>query len=182
MKIFSPFKVLTIACALFLNMPAIAATTDALSDSEITTEVKGKIFAQPGMSVLDIKVKTDNGVVALSGHVDSENQASDLVQLVQSIDGVKDVETSNLSVKASKHPLTDSYITAKVKGLFLKEKLFGDKDIASMSIKVETTKGIVYLSGTADTEKEIDNAISLAETVKGVKSVKSNVKVSTETN
>ncbi|MBV8802896.1 MAG: BON domain-containing protein, partial [Gammaproteobacteria bacterium] len=58
-------------------------------------------------------------------------------------------------------PLTDTYITAKVKGLFIREKLFGKKDIAAINISVETKNGIVYLSGRVDNNDQIKNAIAI---------------------
>jgi hyperosmotically inducible protein len=66
-----------------------------------------------------------------------------------------------------------------VKGMFIQEKLFGDKDIAAITIKVETVDGVVSLSGTADNKQQADNAIKLAKSVKGVKDVKSTIEIST---
>jgi hyperosmotically inducible protein len=53
----------------------------------------------------------------------------------------------------------------------------GDKDISIMSIHVETKNGIVYLTGSADNVKEINNAVALAKSVKGVNKVISTVTV-----
>jgi osmotically-inducible protein OsmY len=46
-----------------------------------------------------------------------------------------------------------------------------------MSIHVETNNGIVYLSGTADSKKQADNAIAIAQSVEGVKKVESSIKI-----
>jgi hyperosmotically inducible protein len=86
--------------------------------------------------------------------------------------GVKDVDTSNLQVKKSSQPFTDLVITAKVKGAFIREKLFGVEDITPMSISVETNNGIVYLTGTAETKEQIDNAVKIARSISGVKNVR----------
>lgn len=100
-----------------------------------------------------------------------------MVEIAESERGVKNVDTRQLKVKKSAHPLDDSYLTAKIKGVFVREKLFGDKKISVFSINVETKNGIVYLTGTADTEGQLDTAISLARSVEGVKQVQSKVKV-----
>ncbi len=73
--------------------------------------------------------------------------------------------------------VSDAGITAKVKQAFLKEKLFGSADVTAMSIHVETKNGMVSLTGTAENQNQIDNAIRLATDVKGVQSVSSEVKI-----
>lgn len=72
---------------------------------------------------------------------------------------------------------SDTGITTSVKGQFVQEKLFGDADISAMSISVETTDGVVHLSGTADNQEQIDNAVKIAEGVEGVKKVVNEVKI-----
>lgn len=72
---------------------------------------------------------------------------------------------------------SDTAITADVKAKFVKEKLFGDVDISAMSISVETDKGVVHLTGTADNKTQIKNAEKLAKSVEGVKKVVNEVKV-----
>lgn len=149
----------------------------AISDTAITAKIKSKIAMDKSLSVFKVGVETNNGVVMLTGNVNSETDASTAVQIAQETDGVTDVNASKLMVKESSHPLDDVFITAKVKGMFIKEKLFGEKDVSPMSIAVETNNGTVYLSGTADSQKEIDNAIMIAKSVNGVKSVESHVEV-----
>ena len=149
----------------------------AIDDAKITLQVKSKLAMEKGISASKINVKTMNGVVFLTGKLDSQKQASIAVEIASSVSGAIDVDTSKLEVSESNQPLVDIYITAKVKGLFLREELFGSKEVAAIAINVETKNGIVYLSGTvnkADLEK---NAISLARQIKGVKEVVSNIKV-----
>ncbi len=118
-------------------------------------------------------------MVNLTGNVDSDSQASTAIEIAQSTAGVKDVDTSKLTVKGSQQPVADSLITAKIKGMFVQRKLFGSQDIAAMSIKVETDNGIVTLTGTADNQNQIENAIAIAKSISGVVDVKSSVQIST---
>jgi len=64
----------------------------------------------------------------------------------------------------------DSVITTKVKSL-----LAADDFLKSFEISVETFKGIVQLSGFVNSQKAIDKAGEIVNSVKGVKSVKNNV-------
>lgn len=168
----------TVFSTLFMFSAAAYAEEAPVSDAAITLQVKAKIAADKNLSVFSNEVSTVNdGVVVLSGTVDSETDAEALVQLAESVDGVRDVDTENLKVKESLHPMDDAYITAKVKGLFIQEELFSDKEVAAMPVSVETNNGIVHLSGTVDSETQIKNAVKIAETVKGVKKVESRLVV-----
>jgi hyperosmotically inducible protein len=62
--------------------------------------------------------------------------------------------------------VSDSWITSKVKSVFL-----SNVNISGLDIKVETVDGVVSLSGEVPTVAERDLAISKAEGIKGVKAV-----------
>jgi osmotically-inducible protein OsmY len=67
---------------------------------------------------------------------------------------------------------SDSVITTKVKA-----SIFGEPELKSMGIHVETEKGVVMLSGFVNSKAEADKAIAAAKTVEGVTNVKSAIKV-----
>ncbi len=164
--------------ALVLSSATFANTS---TDASITKEVQSKIAADSSLKGTAITVTTQDGVVDLAGKVDSETQASTATQIASSAASAKDVDDSNLTVKGSAHPITDAMITAKIKGKFIQQRLFGDQDVAAMSINVETNNGVVSLSGTADNQAQIDNAVTIAKEVRGVKEVKSTITVATTT-
>jgi hyperosmotically inducible periplasmic protein len=173
-----------ILIAIFLSVlmlfSADAFTQDlagVLDESTVTTKIKAKIAAEKSLSVFNLGVTTTNGVVTLTGTVNSDADASKAIEIAESTDGVKDVDASQLAITQSTQPLTDVAITAKIKGLFIKEKLFGEKDIAAMGITVETNNGVVYLTGNADNSQQIKNAIKIAGSVSGVKKVDSRVEL-----
>jgi len=67
----------------------------------------------------------------------------------------------------------DSLITTKIKA-----KLFEEKMSSLFHVRVDTdNKGMVVLSGTADSQTSADKAVSVARGVEGVKSVQSNIKI-----
>jgi osmotically-inducible protein OsmY len=66
----------------------------------------------------------------------------------------------------------DALITTKIKAEHAK-----DKDVSATKISVDTTNGVVTLGGTAKSKAEADKAVMLAKNVKGVTSVKNNIKV-----
>lgn len=71
-------------------------------------------------------------------------------------------ETMNKAEQAA----SDTWITGKVKASFVAED-----SLDALDIKVETTNGVVSLSGTVASDAERDLAISTAKGIKGVKAV-----------
>jgi osmotically-inducible protein OsmY len=66
----------------------------------------------------------------------------------------------------------DSVVTTKVKAA-----IFGESTLKSTEIKVVTFKGVVQLSGFVSSAEAEAKAIELARSVKGVKSVKDDMRV-----
>lgn len=171
-------KMIFLSILLIFSVNVFAA--NAANDSLITTKIMSKIAMDPSLSIFNVNVHTTEGIVVLSGKVDSDTDASSLIQIAQATDDVKDVNAVNLRVKASRHPFTDTAITAKVKGIYLREKLFGDTDVPAMSVHVETNNEVVYLSGYVATKQQAVNAEKLAKLVNGVKKVESRIEVEQE--
>lgn len=66
----------------------------------------------------------------------------------------------------------DTVITAKVKTAIL-----GESTLKSTEINVETFKGVVQLSGFVNSQSDVNRAVVVAKNVKGVKSVKNDMRV-----
>jgi len=66
----------------------------------------------------------------------------------------------------------DSVITAKVKAL-----LFDEPSLRSGEVNVETFKGEVQLSGFVNSRADINKAVEIARSVKGVHSVKNDMRL-----
>lgn len=68
--------------------------------------------------------------------------------------------------------IDDSVITTKVKAA-----IFNEPSLKSVEINVETYKGVVQLSGFVNTQADINKATELARSVKGVTSVKNDMRL-----
>jgi hyperosmotically inducible protein len=73
-------------------------TGEYMSDSVITAKIKGDILADPSLKVFQIHVTTTDGVVVLSGEVDSQQSIDRAKEIAHSVKHVKSVE-SELAVK-----------------------------------------------------------------------------------
>jgi hyperosmotically inducible protein len=73
---------------------------DKMSDAAITVKVKSAIIAEPGLKAMQIDVDTVNGVVTLTGTVNSPELMENARRVAQTVEGVKSVN-NQLTVKAS---------------------------------------------------------------------------------
>ncbi len=74
--------------------------------------------------------------------------------------------------KAIGETMNDATITTRVK-----TALLNDPDVGVLRIDVETTLGVVTLSGTVPSPAQADRAVGIAKAVEGVQSVKSALRV-----
>lgn len=146
-----------------------------MDDSTITAKVKAALVDHDSIKSTDISVKTDQKVVTLSGFVESQAQAEEAVKVAKGVEGVTSV-SDKLHVRDSKETSVKGYagdtaITSEVKA-----KLLADDIVPSRNVKVETTDGVVQLSGTVESQAQSDRAESIAKAIDGVKSVKNDLK------
>jgi hyperosmotically inducible protein len=153
------------------------------SDAGITGLVKTKLAADGKVSASEITVETTNGVVTLTGNVDSQEAKDQALKLAKETSGVQDVKDM-ISVREGSQSgeapepsrtvgerIDDAGITMKVKA-----RLLDDPVVKGMQIDVDTRDGVVFLTGTVTGDAERKQAIELARTTEGVKSVEANFK------
>lgn len=148
---------------------------DFMDDSSITAKVKAALVDHESIKSTDISVKTDQKVVTLSGFVESQAQAEEAVKVAKGVEGVTSV-SDKLHVRDSKNTSVKGYAGDTATTSEVKAKLLADDIVPSRKVKVETTDGVVQLSGTVDSQAQIERAESIAKAVDGVKSVKNDLK------
>ena len=168
---------LLVLAAIVSLVIACSRTTDA----GITGLVKTKLAADTKVSAFEINVDTSNGVVTLTGNVDSQEAKDEALKLAKETSGVHDVvdmiavRTSSQSAEAPDPNLTlgehidDAGITMRVKS-----RLLEDPVVKGLKIDVDTRNGVVFLTGTVTNDAEKKQAIELAKTTEGVKDVQAN--------
>ena len=83
---------------------------------------------------------------------------------------------SNPQATESRQPVSDTWITTKVKA-----KLAATDDVKSLDVSVDTVNGVVHLTGDVHSNTERDKALSAARSIEGVKDVDaSGLKVSAD--
>jgi osmotically-inducible protein OsmY len=156
----------------------------ATPDPVITAKVKAQLMADQAVNSTDINVDTKDGVVTVTGTVDTQEAKDHALRLARESRGVKDV-VDMISVKVAEQQgdapepdrslgerIDDATITMKVK-----TQLLDDPAVKGTKIDVDTRNGVVFLTGTARSEAEKDKAIEIARHTQGVRDVQSNISV-----
>jgi len=81
------------------------------------------------------------------------------------------------STSTSKHEGTGEYVDDSVITTKVKAAIFNESSLKSSEINVETYKGVVQLSGFVSTQADIKKAVEVTRSVKGVTSVKNDMRV-----
>ncbi|HDQ5707830.1 TPA: molecular chaperone OsmY [Shigella flexneri] len=145
------------------------------SMNKVGNFMKAALVDHDNIKSTDISVKTDQKVVTLSGFVESQAQAEEAVKVAKGVEGVTSV-SDKLHVRDAKEGSVKGYAGDTATTSEIKAKLLADDIVPSRKVKVETTDGMVQLSGTVDSQAQSDRAESIAKAVDGVKSVKNDLK------
>jgi hyperosmotically inducible protein len=160
----------------------------AKSDVGITTSVKSSLAADETVKAYQINVDTKDRVVTLTGEVPTQAAKETAVQIARSTEGVASV-VDNLTITMAGADRSLGDATAATAGRMgdvandamitssLKTKFLADPDVAALKIDVDTTNGIVTLTGNVKTAAERDEALRIARETEGVKSVVDRLKV-----
>jgi osmotically-inducible protein OsmY len=70
------------------------STGTYIDDKTISTQVVAKLAADPATKATQIQVETYNGVVQLSGFVDTKESIPKAEEIARSVEGVKDVKNN----------------------------------------------------------------------------------------
>jgi hyperosmotically inducible periplasmic protein len=146
--------VIGLACLLLAVF--VTACSKGPDDATITSGVKAKIMADSPALANAVTVTTLDGVVTLTGAVDSDAIKAKVEQDAKSVEGVKSV-LNNLIVKP---PITfsqDSTIKKAVMANLAKSKITG--------VTVEVVNGEVTLKGTIERAK-LQSAMTAANDAK----------------
>ncbi|ANI30838.1 periplasmic protein [Yersinia entomophaga] len=147
-----------------------------MDESATTAKVKSALVEDKTIKSGDISVKTENGVVVLSGFVSSQAEAERAVAVASKVEGVKSV-SDKLHVKDQKTQSVGEYAGDATTTSKVKAKLLADDIVPSRKITVETTAGVVLLTGDVENKAQAERAESIAKAIDGVKSVKNDLNI-----
>jgi osmotically-inducible protein OsmY len=144
-----------------------------VEDVWVSWKIRGFFIKSDLVRVANINVSSYQGRVLLTGVAASQEEIDEAISLAKDTRGVVKVSSEvQVQSETAKELAKDVWISAQVKS-----RLFSSDHVRGIDIHVETTKGVVYLTGQAQSITERDQAIESAKTVKGVVEVVSYIMV-----
>jgi osmotically-inducible protein OsmY len=163
-------------------MQAFAAdSSQPAKDGFITGKLEATYLLNRHLNAFTIHPETTNGVVHLTGTVDSNIDRDLAGELAKGVDGVKSVK-NDLVVKAGSSQASNKsggtsrtfgqYVDDATTTAMVKTKLLADSNVKGLKIGVETTGDIVTLTGKVGSAEQKQLAEKIARNTGDVKNVK----------
>ena len=151
------------------------------SDTWIALKVKTALLFHHNVRATKTDVNVKDGIVTLSGEATSMAQKELTTEYAKDIDNVKEVKNEMTVAKNPAKPeetvgekIDDASITAQVKA-----SLLSHRSTSALKTKVQTTDGVVTVSGIAKNAAEKSLVTKLVTDIDGVSSVVNNMTIAT---
>jgi hyperosmotically inducible periplasmic protein len=167
---------LSLAAAIALVSSVGVARAADTPDSWVTMKTKVSLMTTEGVSTSELNVDTVKGVVTLHGKVPSEAQKEKAGDVARRIDGVKEVKNLLQVVPKSERAVverSDDQIKDGVEAAFKANRRVNDSGIKVASVN----KGVVLLSGKTKSWEASLESVQVADAVRGVRRVSTEVEV-----
>ena len=147
-----------------------------VKDKAINVKILAKFLGDDSVKVLDISASCYQGHVYLVGEYETLGQKRQAIAIAKGVKGVKSITTYLLPKKDIEGCGTTKNLNIAV---HIKAALVKDKDIWATNVEVSMVQCQAVILGIVGSDEEIDKSIALAKGVKGVRGVKSYLKVLT---
>jgi osmotically-inducible protein OsmY len=179
--------------------PAMTAPAgDERTDTGITTQVQSRFYQEQDLRGRDITVRTNDGIVTLTGTVESEEARRRAVNVAQTVEGVTRVDdrlrvdearardearddraraTTGQEPRGERqgedHEVNAGWVTTQINARY-----FASRDVSPWNVDVTTTSdGVVTLSGTVGSEQGRQEAVRIARETDGVRRVDDRLRI-----
>jgi osmotically-inducible protein OsmY len=168
-------KLLNVMAAVVASLALVAASTPVRAtdqDDQIEKSAKSLYVFKTYLKGDDVKIKSKDGVVTLTGTVSDEPRKRLAEETVASLRGVKSVN-NELEIKGERPAEnSDAWIAARVKTV-----LFFHRSVSGLNTDVAVKDGNVTLRGEATSQAQRELSTEYARDVDGVKDVKNEMTV-----
>jgi osmotically-inducible protein OsmY len=136
-----------------------------LDDAGIRTGIAARLLDRSGSLYASVSTEVVQGRVLMTGNVGRPEDKIEASRIAWSVHGVREVRNEiEVTDKGGIWNYTkDTWISAQVK-----TAIIADGDISGLSFSVETNNQVVYITGVAKSQAELDKAINHARNVSGV--------------
>lgn len=164
----------------------------AIKDAWLDGKLESAYLFNEHLSPFDIDTDVSNGVVHLTGSVESDIDRDLAGEIAKSIDGVSDVKNDLVVDQANartarndddasrersgfRESVSNATLTAKIKS-----QLLANSNTSGMAVDVDSDNGNVTLSGSVDSDEEKELIARIAENTSGTDSVDNQLMVENE--
>lgn len=145
-----------------------------IDDATIKIAVSESLFSYNEKLFQDVSIDVTEGRVLLTGKVEDPQDRVEAVRLAWQAEGVKEVINE---IQVTDKGGIGSYMTDVRISNELRADLLFDGQVQAINYNVDTVGQIVYLTGIAQNQEELQRVIDTARTISGVKQVVSHVRV-----
>ena len=148
------------------------------SDAWMAFKIRSRLLVKGNVSVANTKVTVNDGNVTLTGTAENAAQKELTEVYAKEIDWVKSVKNELVikdqpaTAQTVGDKIDDASITSQVKYALLSHKA-----TSAVKTKVTTTEGVVVITGEASNDAEKSLVTKLAESIRGVVTVKNSMTV-----
>ncbi|EGM75974.1 Putative periplasmic or secreted lipoprotein [Rheinheimera sp. A13L] len=176
----------TLAVMITLTLASVSAMAandwkDTAKDAWIDGKAETTLLLNGNLNSFTIDTHVKNGVITLTGEVESDVDKALAAELVEGLDGVTSVE-NKLMVKKDGQTNADPKQTSALKdakiATVVKTSLLFEPETSGTSIDVDVENSVVTLSGVVDSDAEKDLAVAKAKNTKDVVKVVDKLTVS----
>ena len=163
------------ALALVLVFVGVASAAD-IPDAWVTMKTKVSLMTTEGLSTMDLNVDTVKGVVTLHGKVATAAEKAKSETVARGIDGAKEVKNLLQVVPNAQREVverSDDLIKKGIDDAFKANRRVSPSGITVASVN----KGVVLLSGKTKSLEAHLEAVEVANAVRGVRRVATEVEV-----
>lgn len=153
---------------------------ERVSDATTAAAIKSQLLWNAHTDGLQVDVDVKHGIAILEGTADSDATRELAARIAGNTDGVNEVvnrleldRESESNGKDLSGVVSDSWVATKVKSV-----LIWNREVPAHSIDVEVDNGVVTLHGEVDNDAQAELAVELADDLRGVRDVHSELTVS----
>lgn len=165
-----------VALSAVLTLGAINASADDRPDAWVTLKTKVALMTAENLSTRDLNVDTVKGAVTLHGMVATSDEKARAEEIAMKIEGVHQVKNLLQVVPSARRELverSDADVKTNVEAAFKANRRINQSGIKVVSVN----QGVVLLGGTTKSMDAYAESVDVADAVKGVRRVSTEVVV-----
>lgn len=143
-----------------------------MTDKQLRLDIIEELDFEPSIDAADIGVAVDQGIVTLSGHVRSYSDKTTILEIVESIIGVRAIADEIEVRPVGMHITADDEVAKRIVNT-----LKWNTSVPEDNVHVTVSKGRVTLEGEVEWRYQVDAAVRAIRSLTGVTGINNHLKI-----